>query len=84
MNIFGVPKYTINMRTSVGINDPKKFLEQHLELDLEALLLIAFLERTHGRGLVVVSWAPQATMLRKVAFVIESEGRELRKRVAMR
>jgi UDP-N-acetylglucosamine:LPS N-acetylglucosamine transferase len=52
------------VRAPAGTDDPKKFLEQRPEPELEAILPAGFLERTHGRGLVVASWAPQAAVLR--------------------
>ncbi|RLM58764.1 phosphoinositide phosphatase SAC7-like [Panicum miliaceum] len=42
----------------------KKFLEQRPEPDLVVLLLMGFLERTGGQGLIVKSWAPQVAVLR--------------------
>ncbi|KAL6640976.1 hypothetical protein ACP70R_019157 [Stipagrostis hirtigluma subsp. patula] len=52
------------VRTPASTSDPKKFLEQRPEPDLQALLPDGFLERTKDRGLIVKSWAPQVEVLR--------------------
>ncbi|XP_062220516.1 UDP-glycosyltransferase 88A1-like [Phragmites australis] len=51
------------VRTPASIDDPKRFLEQRPDPDLDALLPEEFLERTKDRGLVVKSWAPQVEVL---------------------
>ncbi|KAL6845111.1 hypothetical protein ACP4OV_024606 [Aristida adscensionis] len=48
-------------------DDTKRLLEQHPELNLSSLLPEGFLEQTKGRGLIVMSWAPQVEVLRHPA-----------------
>ncbi|KAL6616015.1 hypothetical protein ACP70R_038285 [Stipagrostis hirtigluma subsp. patula] len=51
------------VRTPAGSNDPKRYLEQRPEPDLDVLLPKGFLERTKDRGLVLKSWSPQVDVL---------------------
>ncbi|MQM04975.1 hypothetical protein Taro_037785, partial [Colocasia esculenta] len=44
-------------------DDPSKRFEKPPEPDLDALLPVGFRERTRERGMVVNSWAPQASVL---------------------
>ncbi|WVZ99329.1 hypothetical protein U9M48_044650 [Paspalum notatum var. saurae] len=44
-------------------DDPGKPLDPRADTDLDAILPEGFLDRTHGRGLVVKLWAPQVDVL---------------------
>lgn len=44
-------------------DDPSKRLEKPSDPDLDSLLPAGFLDRTRERGMVVKSWAPQASVL---------------------
>ncbi|WVZ99326.1 hypothetical protein U9M48_044647 [Paspalum notatum var. saurae] len=48
-------------------DDPGKPLDPRADTDLDAILPEGFLERTHGRGLVVKLWAPQVDVLHQRA-----------------